>query len=82
MLGTVWDVEEPKRSKVTTNNKQEKIMLPLAFAIGLSGMEGMKNINKYLDKARANAKNINSAFDNANELSKEEYLKLFGRSAR
>lgn len=80
MLGTVWDIEEPKHSN--SKVKQEKIMLPLTFAIGLSGMEGLKPINKYLDKARANAKNHNSSFDNANSLSKEEYLKLFGRSAK
>lgn len=81
MLGTVWDVEKPKHSK-DDKVKQEKIMLPLTFAIGMSGMEGMKHINKYLDNARANAKNYNSSFDNANNLSKEEYLKLFGRSAK
>lgn len=83
MLGTVWDVEKPKNVKEeNVNSKQDKIMLPLTFAIGLSGMEGMKHINKYLDQARADAKNRNNAFDNANNLSKDEYLSIFGRSVK
>lgn len=81
MLGTVFDVEEPKPSE-SNNNKQEKIVLPLSFAVGLSGMDGMKNIQKYLDKARANAKNHNIAFDSSEELTKEEFKSIFVRDGK
>lgn len=82
MLGTVWDIEEQKVSSNAVKIKQEKIVLPLSFAIGLSGMEGMKNIQKYIDRARANAKNHNNAFSNASNLSKEEFLSIFGRNVK
>ena len=83
MLGTIWDIEEAKKvSSKEPKVNQDKIILPLTYAIGLSGMDGFKNIHSYIEKARASAKNRNNAFDNASELSKDEYLSIFGRNVK
>lgn len=82
MLGVYWQLEDLSKPATPPNMriKQDKVMLPLAVAIATSGMNPKafsKTIDELKQKAYASNKNVNK-MGNANELSKEEYLRMFG----
>jgi len=86
MLGVYWQLDDLGKPVISKPKiKQDKVMLPLAVSIATSGMNPQafsKTIDELKKKAYNNNKNIQSAEDNANSLTKEQYLALFGRGRR
>lgn len=81
MLGVYWQLDD--LSKPVVHNikiKQDKVMLPLAVSVALSGMNP-KSFSKTIDdlkkKAYEHNKGMSSANDNANMLSKDEFINMF-----
>ncbi len=84
MLGTTWSVDDAVKIN-TTHTHQDKVYLPLALSIALSGMSSkgvLKTVEDMKAKARAENSGMTSSLDNANSLSRKEYLALFGRNNR
>lgn len=86
LLGVYWeldDLSKPVQSK--PKYKQDKVMLPLAVSIATSGMNP-KAFSQVIDdlkkKAYAHNKNVQSGEDNANALSKEEFISMFNDGIR
>lgn len=78
MLGTTWDVDEPDPSTRTgPRPRQEYVTFPLAFAIGMSGMNGTKGMMKAIDKQRTRARQENSG-ELDPPMSAKEYFEKFG----
>ena len=81
MMGVYWqldDLSKPEAPKIKI--KQDKVMVPLSVAVALSGMDP-KAFLKVVDDLKKQAYSSNSdlaSIGNANELSREEYLKKFG----
>ena len=81
MLGVYWqldDLSQPIQPPLKI--KQDKVMIPLSVAVAISGMNP-KAFSKMVEEAKTKAYNNNRGVDsqlNANDLSKDEYLKLFG----
>lgn len=83
MLGVYWQLDDLSKPAEAPKAlvKQDKVMLPLAVSIATSGMNPKafsKTIDELKKKAYANNRSVDS-IGNANSLSKEEYLKMFGQ---
>lgn len=82
MLGVYWQLDDLSKPAVPPKLKvkQDKVMLPLAVAIATSGMNP-KAFSKTIDELKQKAYSMNkdvNMIGNANELSKDEYLRMFG----
>lgn len=89
MLGVYWNIDDEEKLKSIDNNKpikfkQEKVMLPLAVSIATSGMNP-KAFTKTIEDLKKRAELHNKSIDKpvtsnkgVNDMSKEEYLSLFG----
>ena len=87
LLGVYWQLEDldNKIAESPVRIKQDKVMLPLAVSIATSGMNP-KAFSKMIDELKKKAynhnKNVESAMDNANKLSKDEYINLFSKGLK
>lgn len=87
LLGVYWQLDDldNKIAESPVKVKQDKVMLPLAVSIATSGMNPKafsKTIDELKKKAYNHNKNIESAMDNANKLSKDEYINLFSKGLK
>lgn len=86
MLGVYWQLDDlSKPVKLTPKFKQDKVMLPLAVAIATSGMNPKafsKTIDELKKKAYANNNNMNTGTDNANALSREDFVSMFNKGVK